>query len=390
MYILLSGRVEVFRASAAGGTQKAGTLLPGDVFGGREFFTDSGENVYTAGADSVVYAISIDSFDELSWTRPDILFEILKAAYMPFRKVPASAPKKTAMKPSAREPAAMQKTENKPEVKAGAAPAVKTKIEQPKEPTAHKDNSALFMMMAESGIFPEGHKLYPGITKPEYAQLVFAKDYECPYCRKPFTDFKVFRSKLYEASPVRFDLRRYYNEFQTEWYDVITCQNCLFSTFHNYYTESKPIQRVKINNELAAIRASIMLDFEAERDIDFVFATHYIALICSEGYLSLGKQIRAKLWGNLSWLYEDVKDDEMAKFAAGKAAEAYEAIYAETHLTPVQEQITCLSIAGMQYRAGVDKNLKKYLFTAKTVKMGDSTYAKIAEDFMYDLGVSGV
>jgi hypothetical protein len=108
--------------------------------------------------------------------------------------------------------------------------------------------------------------------------------------------------------------------------------------------------------------------------------------MCADGYLSLGRQIRAKLWGNLSWLYEDVEDDEMAKFAAGKAADAYETVYKETNLTPVQEQITCLSIAGMQYRAGMDNNLKKFLFTAKTIKMGDKTYAKVAEDFMYELG----
>jgi len=39
----------------------------------------------------------------------------------------------------------------------------------------------------------------------------------------------------------------------------------------------------------------------------------------------------------------------------------------------------------MQYRADVDNNLKKFLFTAKTIKMGDRTYAKLAEDFMFDI-----
>jgi hypothetical protein len=99
----------------------------------------------------------------------------------------------------------------------------------------------------------------------------------------------------------------------------------------------------------------------------------------------MGKQIRAKLWGNLSWLYEDVDDKEMENFTAGKAAEAYEQVYTESRLTPTQEQITCLSIAGMQYRAGIDNNLKKFIFKAKTLTAGDKTYAKLAEDFMYDL-----
>jgi len=380
MYILVSGRVDVLKASAAGGTKTVASLLPGDIFGGREFFTDTADCAYTAGVDSIVYIISENSFDELSWTRPDVLFEVLRAAYTPQRKVSAS--QKNAMVTAGQGSKDKAKPVRAPMSKAAKASAAKANAaDQTKAFSAHEASIAL----AEGEIFPDGHKMYPGVTKPEYAQLVFPKDYECPFCKRPFTDYKVFRSKLYESAPMRYDLRKSYTGFQAEWYDVITCNNCLFSTLHNYFSEPKPIQKKLIEGKLAEARASILVNFDGERDIDFVFTTHYLALMCSDGYLSLGRQIRAKLWGNLSWLYEDVKDEEMAKFAAGKTAQAYEAVYAETHLTPVQEQITCLSIAGMQYRAGLDKNLKKFLFTAKTVKMGDKTYAKLAEDFMYEL-----
>jgi len=145
------------------------------------------------------------------------------------------------------------------------------------------------------------------------------------------------------------------------------------------------MQKAKIDKTLTAVRAEVHIDFASDRDIDFVFSTHYLAILCSDGYPTMGKQIRAKLWGNLSWLYEDVGDKEMEKFAATKAAEAYEQVYTESRLTPIQEQITCLSIAGMQHRAGLDNNLKKFIFTAKTLMAGDKTYAKLAEDFMYEL-----
>jgi len=385
MYILLTGRVDVFRASAAGGTQAAGSLLPGDVFGGREFFTDINDSVYTAGVDSVAYIINASSFNDLSWSRPDILFAVLGAAYLPLRKL--SALQKTAMT-TAQEPGAKQKT-----VKSNRSPGGTDASEQTRTFKANETRSVLpahtepALLAAVGEIFPEGHRSFPGIMKPDYAKLVFPKEYDCPFCKKAFPDYKVFRSKLYESAPVRYDLRRYYTDFQPEWYDVIVCQNCLFSTIHNYFTEPKPLKKEKIDSMLTAARTSVHMDFDAPRDIDFVFTAHYLALLCADGYLSLGRQIRAKLWGNLSWLYEDVEDEEMAVFSAGKAAEAYEAVYAETRLTPVQEQITCLSIAGMQYRAGQDRNLKRFLFTAKTVKMGDKTYAKIAEDFMYELRV---
>jgi len=239
--------------------------------------------------------------------------------------------------------------------------------------------------MKMAGIYPDGHKQYPDITKPEFSALVFPKEYKCPFCKASFKDFRVFRSKLFESKPMRYDLRKFFKDFETEWYDILTCRNCYFSTFHNYFTDPKPVQKVKIEKDLISARSEIVMDFDAERDIDFVFTAHYLSLLCADGYPSMGKQIRAKLWGNLSWLYEDIEDKTMELFAANKAAEAYEQVYTESRLTPIQEQITCLSIAGMQHRAGIDRNLKKFLFTAKTLLAGDKTYAKLAEDFMFEL-----
>ena len=402
MYILLAGRVDVYKNSAAGGKQIFASLQKGDVFGGREYFTDADDCLYVAGVDSAVFVITEESFNDLSWSRPEIIFEILRAAYMPLRKMTAAdrsalqektpaapAPAKAAtptagaqQKAVAAQKATLAKTasaeKTEPEdirkkaqeaVKSGAEAAVQTKA----------------AVQALADLFPPGHIQYPGITHPEYSKLVFPKDYTCPFCKKSFKDFRVFRSKLYESSPTRFDLRKYFTDFQTEWYDILTCRSCFFSTFHNYFTDPKPIQKAKIDRAVAEARSQILIDFDAERDIDFVFTSHYLAILCADGYPSMGKQIRAKLWGNLSWLYEDVKDEGMEKYTAAKAAEIYEQVYTESRLTPVQEQITCLSIAGMQYRAGIDNNLKKFIFTAKTNIAGDKTYAKLAEDFMYEL-----
>ena len=417
MYILLAGRVDVHKKSAAGGTQIVASLLKGDVFGGREYFVDADDCTYIAGVDSAVYIINEESFNDLSWSRPEILFDILKAAYTPMRKMtaasrtahqekaaaeaqaktaaPATAQeKKKAAAPTAAAPAAPAPAATAPAPAAEPAPVPTAAPEAPvpastdsgaAKPSQTAASAATLMPATQSGMFPEGHKKYPEILKPEYAALVFPKEYKCPYCKATFKDVRVFRSKLYECQPMRYDLRKFFTDFQTEWYDILTCRSCFFSTFHNYFTDPKPVQKAKIEKGILTARAEVAIDFDADRDINFVFTAHYLALLCADGYPSMGKQIRAKLWGNLSWLYEDVEDKEMEILAASKAAEAYEQVYTESRLTPIQEQITCLSIAGMQHRAGIDKNLKKFLFTAKTLMAGDKTYAKLAEDFMYDL-----
>ena len=426
MYILLAGRVDVTRRSAAGGSQMVAVLSQGDIFGGREYFTDADDCTYKAGVDSLLFVITEESFNDLSWSRPEILFDILKAAYMPPKRISATAhPQKTAepqvkvqitpqaaveqeaspitkaepetskkaLPQTAAASEASPKTEPKkapatvtPNVSAVAAAPQNTAQKQPEAPKATKSVPAP-VAAPETELFPAGHKLYPGITKPEFAALVFPKEYKCPYCKSAFKDFRVFRSKLYESTPMRYDLRKYFKDFQTEWYDILTCRSCLFSTFHTYFTEPKPIQKAKIEDKLINARSEVVLDFDEERNIDYVFTVHYISLLCAEGFPSMGKQIRAKLWGNLSWLYEDINDKDMEVFAAAKAAEAYEQVYTESRLTPIQEQITCLSIAGMQHRAGMDSNLKKFLFKAKTLTAGDKTYSKLAEDFMYELKI---
>jgi len=377
MYILLVGRVDV--SDAGKRNAPVLSLFPGDVFGGFEYFAGTSDKTYTAVVDSVVYVVSESSFNDLSWSQPDILFEVLRAAYQTAGKIT--------------DPVKADKTKQSPEKtgigaaqKQSASAAAKETPKAESKATASAVSTSLVVLPETIPLFPEGHKLYPGITRPEYERLVYKKEYTCPFCRKVFTDYRVSRSKLYEASPMRYDLRKNYTDFQTEWYDIITCQSCLFSMFHNYFTEPKPIHKPKIENELYAARASVLLDFDGERNIDYVFTAHYLALLCAEGYITSARQLRAKLWGNLSWLYEDVEDEEMVKFAAAKAASAYEDVYTGTMLNPTQEQVTCLSIAGMQYRAGIDNNLKKFLFSAKTSKSGDRIYSKIAEDFMEELG----
>ncbi len=370
MYILLSGRVGV-----SNGDAPRSHVNPGEAFGGNEFF-NGGKAVYIAEAGSICYAITEASFLNTAQKRPELVYEILKAAYrMPVaeksaaidarsnaaKEVPQAAPK--AAEPTPAEPESVQ------EAGSVASPPV-IAVEIPKAP---------------GGVSPEGHKRYPGVTHPEYEKLVYKKNYKCPNCGKTFDDFKVFKSKLVLSQPLRYDLRACYTGFQMEWYEIVTCPHCLFSMFHNYFTEPKPLLKEKLKETLAAARNAVRLDFAAQRDIDFVFTAHYLALACAQGYTSPRRHILAKIWANLSWLYEDVGDEDMARYAAGECANAYDELFAGSNLSLAQEQSISLTIAGMMYRAGQKENLKKYLFIAKTSKAGNRTYSILAEDLMEEI-----
>jgi uncharacterized protein (DUF2225 family) len=427
LYIILSGRVDV-TCDTDDGWQSEGSLLPGEAFGGKELFDGETGMVYTAAEDTMVYLISEHSFANLARLKPDVLFEVLRAAYLPPGKaaVPAeehadkdapSAAASSATSASAASGAvagtastagsggaaagaaatsgvaapAAASAAPVPDIRAQAQAAVRAAVVAAGDTAAMAQIAAAEQaaLAAAGDLFPKGHKTYPGITKPDYLKLVFQKEYTCPYCGKAFKDYKIAGSKLFEDKPVRYDLRRFYRNFQTEWYDVVTCPNCLFSMFAKFFVEPKPIMTAKFQDGLTTARSAIHMRFDAERDIDYVFTSHYLALLCAQGYMSVARKLQAQLWRNLSWLYEDVGDEEMMKFAANMTAETYEKVYSETVLTKAEEQITCIIIAGMQYRAGVDRSMKRFLFNAKTAKEGNKEYNKLAADFMEMLGTEG-
>ncbi|MCL2046379.1 MAG: DUF2225 domain-containing protein [Oscillospiraceae bacterium] len=400
MYILLGGRVDVTGTPRKPAT--AISLFPGDVFGGEEYFKNRSEKVYTAAADCVVYVITESSFSDLSWSQPETVFAVLRAAYIPQgrptvktisamgkqeKAVSQTAVGESAAKPQSESDIAKASTIATSTGEASTEAAADVVGEADAVAAVDGASTAVspVAIPVTGALFPQGHKSYPGVTKPEFAALVYEKEYSCPNCKQKFTDYKIFSSKLYESAPMRYDMRKFYKDFQTEWYDIVTCRHCYFSTVSAYYTESRPLLKQKIETQLTEARESLILDFDSEREIDFVFSAHYLALVCADGYLSYAHPLKAKIWGNLSWLYEDVEDKEMEIFAADKAAAAYELVFAESRLTPVGEQTTCLSIAGMQMRAGIDRDMKKYLYQVKTAKMGEKAYIIMAEDLMEDM-----
>ncbi len=358
MYIIVSGKVEVFAITLMNKLAAGGTIGPGESIGEIAFFTGLNRLVFKAAEETTVFVVSDKNFEMLCKTQPRLFFALLQRAYGGTGSEDVRAMMETAKKAKATE--AKKEQEQIPDA-------------ETKEPESTQTHLP--------ALFPSGHKSYPGITQPEYKKFIYNMDYTCPNCGAKFTSFRVFASKLVPSAKLRFDLRAYYQNFEMSWYEIITCPECYFSSFEEYFTSSKALNRSKIKDALTVAKGQLNLDFDAERNLDFVFTGYYLALICAVGYSSF-RQMNMKIWANLSWLYEDMGDEEMMKMAALNSADASEAVYMETNLSKPQEQVICLSTAGMLYRAGAHKGLMKWLFNAKVIKTGKNTYVDLAEDLM--------
>lgn len=236
--------------------------------------------------------------------------------------------------------------------------------------------------------YPKGHRSYPGVTHPEYKKYLIPQEYTCPHCQHKFPGSRIQVSKLIpirdESEERRYDLRVTYKDFEMEWYEIVTCPHCCFSSFDSFFRESKSLYKSRYESKLAQLCDSIGIDFTAERDLDAVFAQHYLALVCAPGF-SDSRQIIARLWMNLIRLYKDAGEPELAEIAEQKALDAYQTVYMEVELSEGQEQRLCLTVAGILFARG-DKRAAREWATRVRLGSGDrSAYWNLAEQLIQDV-----
>lgn len=373
LFFVISGKVDAYDQQAF----LISSYGPGRYFNARHFFFNDDTITFIADENTELYAVNKDALLQLLAANPKNGYMILRDAFAAPEEYMRVKAEQTA------EPSILT------QIQAAFVGAKEADDKLAKEAiqnaaNTYEDVKQQFIEV-EKSVFPSfflpEHKGYPGITHPEYRQLVFEKEYTCPCCDKSFHSYRVFNSKLVNEKPPRYDLRQYYKNFEVEWYDIITCKYCYFSTFTNLFLEPKGFSGSAIVNKLKDARSELTLNFDQERDIEYVIATHYLALITANAFSSY-RQLKARIWGNLSWLYEDTGDEEIAKIAALNAAEAYKTLYLESKMNALQEQHTSLSIAGMLYRVGELKDIKRWLLQAKRINNGKKQYVDLADDLL--------
>lgn len=236
--------------------------------------------------------------------------------------------------------------------------------------------------------YPEGHKGYPGIVHPEYDKYLIPDSYTCPHCQHKFSGNRIQMSKLVPIRDMReehrYDLRVTYADFETEWHEIVTCPHCYFSAFDTFFRESKSLYRSRYESKLAQMCDSIAIDFNAPRDLDAVFAQHYLALICAPGFTD-HRQIIARLWVNLWRLYQDAGEAELTELAEKNSLEAYQKVFMEVELSEGQEQRLCLTVAGILYARGEKRAAREWAARVRRGSGDRSAYWNMAEQLIQDV-----
>jgi Uncharacterized protein conserved in bacteria len=235
-------------------------------------------------------------------------------------------------------------------------------------------------------LFLEGHRTY-NITAPNaYNEFLINASAKCPVCSEVFAAKKQYISKLKFSSKDN-DFRKHYTDFEPLWYSVWVCPNCYYANFYTEFDAIPPHKKQNIlakNQELKKQFPSFK--FTEPRSVDQVFTAYYLALVtaefCNASSIKLGK-----IWLQLSWLYQDVNDQEMFNTASDMALKSYyDVLYKTGENISIDQMQQCFLLLGEMYmRKGDEKEALRSFYTAIKKDGGKEAFNQLAENRIHDI-----
>ncbi|RCW58735.1 MULTISPECIES: DUF2225 domain-containing protein [Halanaerobium] len=206
----------------------------------------------------------------------------------------------------------------------------KNKINLPPINKINKKKEIKKEIKDRSGFYLEGHKTYEKKTDSKDEYYLYDKEIECPVCSKKMSVKKIRNSRL-RIKKIREDLRPLYKDFNLYNYSILSCSNCLFTARRKDFNNiSKSKKQIIKENFKDLIKNTLSNDFKIEfsepRSINQVLDAHYLALKLYN-YIDLNADRKAFLWRELSWIYEDLGENQLSEKASLKALNNLEEFY---------------------------------------------------------------
>jgi len=240
------------------------------------------------------------------------------------------------------------------------------------------ENSANFYL--------DGHCKYLEVAGNDFEYYLYDKTITCPICSKKI-EVKEIRNSRLRLKETRDDLRPIYKNFKPDWYKVWICQNCFYTASKDDFFDLNSSRKKKIKEEFKTkvhniLGANYQPSYSQPRKLDEVFDAYYLAI---ELYNLIGtsNEKLAYLWLKLSWLYEDVDEEKLAKEASFKAMEYLRQFYFKEHhskLSNSRNNKITLLLSFLFYKHGLKDEALPLLDTLIRNPQIKKNYKEMARD----------
>lgn len=198
-----------------------------------------------------------------------------------------------------------------------------------------------------SSFYLNGHQQYDQQTSPEAEYYLYEKEVECPVCSQKMQIKKIRNSRL-RIEKIREDLRPIYRDFNLYNYSVLSCSNCLFTARRKDFNSFSKSRRKKIKNNFKKqihrlLGSYFKIEFSEPRNINQVLDAHYLALKLYD-YTNFAADKKAFLWRELSWIYEDLGENELSNKASLNALNNLEEYYFKENSSSSKKESNNLSL----------------------------------------------
>ncbi len=382
MYIILNGNANVYISSFSDTPTKVAEIGKGDFFGEMSLLEDMPRSAtIIASVDTIAIKIDRDSFDILLENRPDIIMKMLKNMSSRIRKCNEQitdlktndiSTKKSINNDFEISNRPVKREEVKPSLRS-ANKNFNTKNLDPEKIKTLKD------------ILPEHHHVYKHeIYTDEYTRVVMDKKVECPLCSEIFSVDLLRNSKMNFIGEDSL-FRKVYDNINPLANNIWTCPNCHYSKYFYNYHALVPYRKKPIEDVLKHIKISINFKNNSQDNINIIFIKYFLAIYIEENAPNSNSMYLGKCWLNVHWLYKDVKDEVMAKYALYKAHYYYkDAYYNQPIRLGFEEELKLgVLVAELCFYCGEEKDA--YLMLSKLVVDRDmpAKLKKYASDLMY-------
>lgn len=353
MFIILAGRVGVYKCYAQPNEIKLTELNAGEFFGEMSLFLHKERAATVVCQSDLVILLAINRINayEIFENHPKLTYSIIRTL--------------------------CQRLDESNRQRAGNPSAEPPPDDSPRE-TAPR--SEFFIIDPKTDLFPKEHKSYDLAIPLASDALIHKKKHKCPLCMFSFSAYAMRGIHANNIVKRGRDFRISHEGIDTIHYEVVSCPGCYYSALEGHFKE--PIaSRFYVNaDKIKEYKTKVNLCFNESRDINNIFAGYYLALKCAPLFYSKNETIAANLWLRLMWLYRDCEDKALERMAGEKAYSLYLTVFENTNMKPDAAQQTCVLIGELSLRVNDIPTAKSYFTRAKTYRQGNPALIEMAEE----------
>ncbi len=229
------------------------------------------------------------------------------------------------------------------------------------------------------GIAPETllHVQLPPMEDPK--AYLYPKEILCPLCEQKFESIQIRRSKL-KTYAIEEDSRVRYREFEPMRYSVIVCPHCVYANNASDFDNLSEVAKSRLQPYLKEFAVQRLYFYPYTKDEE-TFAGYYQAINCLEKIGGIEAKV-ARMWLNLSWLYDDAGETEASDSCCRHALSMFEKSFYNTsrETTVEQDQRFNLMLGHLYLRNNNPKLAAKHYYAAIKRHGGTKVLNDIAED----------